>query len=231
MEITPVTPLSHEQFSYLMGLQDKLNQQMSKVNYGTDDWQSQRWNWGLAILDETMELLTTMGWKWWKGSDKYRVGITPFNIKQLQLEAIDILHFGLSHSFAFNRNPQDTFYGQLLDKGSAWSAIWKIQREAITQGCLHWGAWYNLCHYLELPAGLIIDTYVGKYALNKFRQDNGYGSDTYQKHWDVPTFENNNEDNAFLEAVIYQCHSSGIPVTDKSVYEGLQTYYDMRKNK
>lgn len=229
-----VTPLSIKQFSDLAHLQHELNKAMSLKNFGHDAWQNAGLDWSLAIEAETIEILEWMGWKWWKGVDNYRKGITPENVEQVKIELVDLLHFGLSHWIAKeNTAPMvfgESLYGSYSDTHNAFSACWKIRRSGVKGQGLHWGAWYILCCACEFEASDIWDYYIGKYALNKFRQENGYGDGSYQKEWNVLTF-GLLEDNKYLEACITQAHNQGIPVTVGEMLNGLQYYYDKRENK
>ena len=63
-------------------MQDEMNQ---KVNH---DWRDKKREWYRAIWIECAELMDHHGWKWWKKQAN--------DIEQVQLEIIDIWHFGLS---------------------------------------------------------------------------------------------------------------------------------------
>ena len=52
------------------------------------DWRSQGYEYYRAIWVECAELLDHFGWKWWKQQ--------PTDVDQVQLEIVDIWHFGLS---------------------------------------------------------------------------------------------------------------------------------------
>ena len=56
------------------------------------DWRGQGYPWYRAIWVECAELLDHYGWKWWKHQ-------TP-DLEQVQLELVDIWHFGLSDLLA-----------------------------------------------------------------------------------------------------------------------------------
>ena len=52
------------------------------------DWIEQDFKWYRAIWVECAEMLDHYGWKWWKHQSP--------DIDQVQLELVDIFHFGLS---------------------------------------------------------------------------------------------------------------------------------------
>ena len=70
------------QIKEMLNLQDKINKKVHA------DWKTQNFEWYRAIWVECAELLDHYGWKWWKKQ-------IP-NTGQIQLELVDIWHFGLS---------------------------------------------------------------------------------------------------------------------------------------
>lgn len=228
-----VAPLTAIQMLDLASYQDKLNQLMTKTNFGTTDWKEKHFCWGLAIEDECMEIANWMGWKWWKGVDKYQIGVTPENLAQIKIELVDLLHFGLSRWFQFDQpysDMEDEGYGKFIPGISPWAALWKLRRHAVKNSGLHWGAWYSLCCVCEFEAQEIWEVYVSKYALNIFRQAHGYGDGSYPKEWDVLT-HGLQEDNYYLEVAIKDCKVKGIPITAESITEELEYWFDQRVDK
>lgn len=217
-----VTPLSAQQINQLVWMQDHLNQLTCQANFGHTDWRSMGFNWGDAIVDEVMEIKGHMGWKWWKGSDKYKIGVTPENKKQIQLEVIDILHFALSFEMFWGDLPNEAVM-TTLDLEDCLSELVQGKQRNLAD----WDVLYTLCCHLDLDASQIMETYIGKYALNIFRQDNGYGDGTYDKHWDIAGF-GSQEDNWYLERVIDDIKSAGYEVTVEDVSGCLTQYYAMR---
>jgi len=71
-----------QQIALMLTLQDEMN---TKVN---SDWREQGFEWYRAIWVECAEMLDHYGWKWWKAQ-------AP-DMPQVELELIDIWHFGLS---------------------------------------------------------------------------------------------------------------------------------------
>lgn len=220
--MTNFTPLSTMQLISLAAMQDHLNQLTCQANFGHTDWRSMNFNWGLAILDEVMEIHGHLGWKWWKGSQKYNVGLTPENKKQVQLEVIDILHFGLSKSMDA---------GQIFEDAKH-VPEWNLQDSleelisSIPYTDFHWADFDALAISVGLDAQEIMEIYTGKYALNIFRQDHGYGEGTYCKEWLIPEVSiKYEEDNWYLEQAIANCHEAGQPVTAKAITLYLEHWY------
>lgn len=231
------TPLNKAQFDQLFDMQYKLNQMTCMNNFGHDDWIKQGWNWSLAIVDEVMEIHGHLGWKWWKGSDKYNIGITADNKEQIKLEVIDLLHFMLSKDIQAdctlhipsNQIPP-AHYGQKYK----WS--FKDSLDEIIDSCnwsrAPWAAWYQLCCHLELSASEIMEIYIGKYALNVFRQENGYGDGTYLKNWLIPEVSAQyHEDNYFVELAIKEFKERNLPVTVEGITFRIGRWYRMMGGK
>ena len=69
----------------MLRLQDQMNQKVHP------DWVSQNYEWYRAVWIECAELMDHVGYKWWKHQE--------CDMDQVQLEVIDIWHFGLSAMF------------------------------------------------------------------------------------------------------------------------------------
>lgn len=163
------------QLKVMLELQDSMN---TKVNA---DWRNQNYAWYRAIWIECGELLDHYGWKWWKKQ-------TP-DVAQVQLELIDIWHFGLSI---------------LLQSGASLEAIaaqveqeliiatdeadFRLDLERFAADVLSRRD-FSVAEFGRLMAGISMDFdqlfkgYVGKNVLNFFRQDHGYQDGTYVKVW------------------------------------------------
>lgn len=217
--------LSKKQLSELSKMQDHLNQLTCQANFGHTNWRSMKFNWGLAILDEVMEIHGHLGWKWWKGSDKYNVGLTSENKKQVQLEVIDILHFGLSKHMQTGMAFQNV-------SGEIPNLTLRESLEELVSTCSYqsfsWCGFDALCNVVDLDASEIIDIYTGKYALNIFRQDYGYGDGTYMKQWLIPEVSSMyQEDNWFLEQAIALLKGEGKEVSVENVTLWLNHWYKL----
>jgi hypothetical protein len=217
--------LQPSQLEELAKMQDTLNSMTCMGNFGHADWKKEGWDWGLAVIDEVLEIHGHLGWKWWKGSDHYKQGINIDNKKQIQLEVIDILHFGLSKSMQA---------GQKFEPTSQLPPVWDLD-DALSellvnseQTSFSWYAFDALCKALDLTASEIIDIYTGKYALNIFRQDCGYGEGTYQKQWLIPEISiKYQEDNWYLEKILGDIKRLGDKVTVSKVTCELAKHYKL----
>lgn len=215
--------LSKKQISQLSKMQDHLNQLACMVNFGHTDWRSMNFDWGLAIVDEVMEIHGHLGWKWWKGSQKYNVGLTLENKKQVQLEVIDILHFGLSKWMQFGKS--SATMGENLGYDLDGCLTFLIASNS-KSNYFFWPVLFRICELVDLDASEIMDIYTGKYALNIFRQEHGYGEGTYQKQWLIPEVSiKYEEDNWYLEKIIETLDQEGQEVSVKTVTLWLEHWY------
>lgn len=169
----------------MLAMQDSMN---TKVH---PQWSEQNFEWYRAVWIECAELMDHQGYKWWKKQ-------TP-DLEQVQLEVIDIWHFGMSALFAHYDSPTDIADAIL----SAWSTV-DDQQLSVHQATEELAAWclmhksFSAIHFWRLLVAVDLDfdrlfvAYVGKNVLNFFRQDHGYKDGTYIKIW------NGKEDNEHL---------------------------------
>ena len=68
--------------SQVAQMQDAMNSRVSET------WRTNNYEWYRAIWVECAEMLDHHGWKWWKHQE--------IDVPQVQLELVDIFHFGLS---------------------------------------------------------------------------------------------------------------------------------------
>lgn len=170
---------------------------------GKVDWRSENVPFYRAIWTEASELLDHIGWKWWKKQDT--------DLKQAQMEIVDIWHFGLSDILQkFDLDDQKIDVMAKNINGITTTSIVKTIKEKdelladieiFVKNTIENRA-FNVYEFLELAAGLNLDVhdiyrlYVGKAVLNKFRQDFGYKDGTYIKIW------NGREDNEHLREIL-----------------------------
>lgn len=175
----------------MLQLQDRLNREVHP------EWIKQDFNWSRAIYVESVELLEHVGWKWWKKQE--------LNLKQAQLELVDIWHFILSNALVeADGNIQKATLALVeewditLDKvvvmagsGEPSSvANFDLQRQiemfgamAGVSGVIILPLFRHICERLELSDSGLFEIYVTKNVLNLFRQANGYKTGQYKKSW------------------------------------------------
>lgn len=198
-------------FTTMLGLQDRMNRKVHP------DWPQQGYEWYRAIWVECAELMDHYGYKWWKQHQP--------DMEQVQLEVIDIWHFGIS--------------GVLVQHGSAESAARAMQEElggwqpkgldvraateALAENALATRG-FSLRHFWELMHAADLDfeglyrRYVGKNVLNLFRQDHGYKEGHYRKTWD------GREDNEHLVELVATL-DSGAADFGEQLYGALAERY------
>lgn len=195
----------------MLTMQSRMN---SRVH---DDWVNQNFEWYRAIWIECGELIEHHGYKWWKKQ-------VP-DLPQVQLEVIDIWHFGLSALFQDGKTIEvlaaeieaELKHQQPSGLGVPESTEALALHSLDTQGfspSLFW----DLLIAAELDFESLYTAYVGKNVLNFFRQDNGYKDGSYIKVW------GGKEDNEHLVDLVAELDSSADDFSDQ-VYAALETRY------
>jgi len=144
-------------------------------------WQAQGYEWYRAIWIECGELMDHQGYKWWKKQ-------TP-EVDQVQLEIVDIWHFGLSAMFD-GRDIEalaDALYQQVNSHALATTSVLlateQLALKALETKRLCVPSFLNLLAAANMSLDDLYTRYVGKNVLNFFRQDNGYKDGSYIKEW------------------------------------------------
>ena len=163
------------------------------------DWRERNLPFNRAIWVECAELLDHYGWKWWKQQRP--------DLGQVQLEIVDIWHFGLSclmqeagtdlahvaGAFAPLYDDADPATGAsapgLSGSGAPDQAAEQFRScvEQLARNALD--NTFNVAHFVALMQALpmtfqaLFELYVGKNVLNRFRQTNGYADGSYRKLW------------------------------------------------
>jgi len=222
-----------EEIKTLLARQDELN------TYNHPEWKTQNFDWGFAIIDEVREIREHLGWKWWK--EGYQCGITEANRKQVQLEVIDILHFVLSLALEAHTSPEkvrewiNRSYGSysVTDMVAACTnMIFLVSSESAD----YFEGWNDMASIAGLSKEEVLETYIQKFVLNKFRQDHGYKDGTYQKHWRCDVTgegkEVEREDNEWLATVVNTRKLlEQVTTNQEGLYNDLKVLYNGRLNK
>ena len=195
----------------MLDLQDKMN---TKVH---PNWREQGYEWYRAAWIECAELMDHAGYKWWKHAEP--------DIEQIQLEVVDIWHFGMSALLVGsddNRALADEIAGDLSAAPNSGLSLLEAS-EALASACITSGsfstpAFLNLMQASDLSFDQLYRMYVGKNVLNFFRQDHGYKDGSYVKVWD------GREDNEHLSDILSQLDASEAGFAE-TVYKGLEAAY------
>lgn len=182
-----------------------------------EQWVDQNFAWYRAIWIECAELLEHYGYKWWKKQDP--------DLAQVQLEVIDIWHFGMSALLGTGRSQSDIaadIASQVAEYQYRQLAVPEAT-ETLAQQALETKS-FSAQHFWELmlASGLdfeqLYSAYVGKNVLNFFRQDHGYQEGHYQKNWD------GREDNEHLVEVVESLDKSADDFAEQ-IYAALASRY------
>jgi dimeric dUTPase (all-alpha-NTP-PPase superfamily) len=195
----------------MLRMQDRMN---TRVH---EHWAAQNFEWYRAIWIECGELMDHHGYKWWKRQ-------TP-ELDQVQLEVIDIWHFGMSALFGDGQTIEDIADSILADINAAPDSPSNILEatEALAQHSLQTKSFsparfWTLMHASGLDFETLYTAYVGKNVLNFFRQDNGYKDGSYEKNWA------GREDNEHLAELVATLDTTAADFSDQ-VYSALSERY------
>jgi len=194
----------------MLELQDAMN---SKVN---PDWRDQGNEWYRAIWVECAELMDHYGWKWWKSQKP--------DLEQVELELIDIWHFGISIGLESSSN-----YVELAEdlerkltlgehaEGDFLKAVEEFASSTLSSQQFNVAGFAKLMKLSGLSFENLFRSYVAKNVLNIFRQDNGYKEGTYIKVWQ------GREDNEHLMELLSGLSSEQLSM--KVIYAKLSERY------
>lgn len=198
------------QINTMLDMQHAMN---SKVH---PEWHQQGFEWYRAIWVECAEMLDHYGWKWWKHQQP--------DIAQVQLELVDIFHFGLS-CLIMQNNDFDTLAVDIAETMQAPAtgenfkeSLENLAAYALTEKQFDVASFAGCLIQCEMTADSLYRSYVGKNSLNFFRQDHGYKEGTYLKVW------NGREDNEYLVDIIERLDSSASDYKEQ-VYQALKNEY------
>ena len=194
----------------MLDLQDRMN---TKVH---PEWRLQGFEWYRAAWIECAELMDHAGYKWWKHADP--------DMEQIQLEVVDIWHFGLS-AMICGCESLDELATQIADDLSAMpressllEATEILAESCITTQSFSTSAFLGLMTASDLSFEQLYRMYVGKNVLNFFRQDHGYKDGSYIKIWA------GREDNEHLSDLLARLDPNQTDFAD-AVYLGLSEAY------
>ena len=198
------------QIQQMLTLQDAMNSRVS------DTWRENNYEWYRAIWVECAEMLDHYGWKWWKHQE--------IDVPQVQLELVDIFHFGLSLRLMTGASVDD-IAKQLSNELNEHSpeTDFKIALECLASGAVsekafNGQAFADCMRLIDMDLDELFRQYVGKNTLNFFRQDHGYKDGTYIKVW------HGKEDNEVLAEVVHQLDASAEDF-QQQLYQRLEQHY------
>ncbi|TMM45473.1 dUTP diphosphatase [Colwellia ponticola] len=201
---------AEKQINQMLAMQDAMNSRVS------DTWRNNGYEWYRAIWVECAEMLDHHGWKWWKHQ--------AIDIAQVQLELVDIFHFGLSLRLMSGERAE-LIAGELakeLHQGTAENdfkiALENLASAAVTHKAFDAKALADCMSLMNMDLDELFRQYVGKNTLNFFRQDHGYKEGTYLKEW------HGEEDNEVLAKLVTTL-DTGAEDFQQQLYQALEEKY------
>lgn len=202
--------IAQTQIKQMLSMQDAMNSRVS------DTWRDNGYEWYRAIWVECAEMLDHHGWKWWKHQE--------IDVPQVQLELVDIFHFGLSLRLMTGASVDDiaqTLAAELAENSNESDfkiALESLASAAVTNKAFDATAFTDCMRLMNMDLDELFRQYVGKNTLNFFRQDHGYKEGTYIKVW------NGKEDNEVLADAVSTLDSSAEDF-QQQVYQALKANY------
>lgn len=202
--------VAHVQIKQMLAMQNAMNSRVSET------WRDNNYEWYRALWVECAEMLDHHGWKWWKHQE--------IDIPQVQLELVDIFHFGLSLRLMTGATVEN-ITGKLVEQLKLGSqendfkiALETLASSAVTDKSFNASAFTDCMRLINMDLNELFRQYVGKNTLNFFRQDHGYKEGSYIKIW------HGKEDNEVLAEVV-----NGLDPTNddfqKKLYQALEDRY------
>ena len=201
---------AQNQIKQMLTMQNAMNSRVSET------WRDNGYEWYRAIWVECAEMLDHHGWKWWKHQE--------IDIAQVQLELVDIFHFGLSLRLMTGATVEsitDTLAIELTqssDEKDFKIALENLASAAVTDKSFDALALADCMRLMNMDLDELFRQYVGKNTLNFFRQDHGYKEGTYIKIW------NGEEDNEVL-AKLVNTLDAGASDFQQQLYASLEAKY------
>jgi dimeric dUTPase (all-alpha-NTP-PPase superfamily) len=201
---------AQNQIKQMLTMQNAMNSRVSET------WRDNGYEWYRAIWVECAEMLDHHGWKWWKHQE--------IDIAQVQLELVDIFHFGLSLHLMTGATVEsitDTLAIELTqssDEKDFKIALENLASAAVTDKSFDALALADCMRLMNMDLDELFRQYVGKNTLNFFRQDHGYKEGTYIKIW------NGEEDNEVL-AKLVNTLDAGASDFQQQLYASLEAKY------
>lgn len=199
-----------QRFITMLEMQDSMNRKVHP------QWPEQGFEWYRATWIECAELMEHYGYKWWKKQQPEQ--------DQVELEIIDIWHFGMSALFDGRDIP--AIAQGMCDELAAAPPVELPFREAVEAVASHAlqtqsfsvSAFWGLLNAAGMNPDSLFTRYVGKNVLNVFRQDHGYKEGSYIKQWQ------GREDNEHLVEVLAALDAEQADYR-QAVYDGLLARY------
>ncbi|RHW76237.1 dUTP diphosphatase [Colwellia sp. RSH04] len=209
-QLSEAISIAEKQINQMLTMQDAMNSRVSET------WRDNGYEWYRAIWVECAEMLDHHGWKWWKHQE--------IDVAQVQLELVDIFHFGLSLRLLQNESVESISHqlAKELHQGTGESdfkiALENLASAAVTDKAFDAKALADCMSLMNMDLNELFRQYVGKNTLNFFRQDHGYKEGTYIKIW------HGEEDNEVLAKLVTELETSADDF-QQQLYKALEEKY------
>ncbi|BCD60270.1 MULTISPECIES: dUTP diphosphatase [unclassified Nitratiruptor] len=169
-------------------------------------------NWKRCIYMETAELIDSFPWKHWKSID------AKPDLENIKIELVDIWHFLMSHLLVHNaldeavklannfkeeksdikipKEWNNEKLDEILDPFEELMALAMVKNDSAMMQEELLSQFFKACDAAGLGFDELYQLYIGKNALNQFRQAHGYKEGTYKKIW------NGKEDNVVMQEIL-----------------------------
>jgi dimeric dUTPase (all-alpha-NTP-PPase superfamily) len=191
-------------------MQDAMNSRVSET------WRDNNYEWYRAIWVECAEMLDHHGWKWWKHQE--------IDVAQVQLELVDIFHFGLSLRLMAGGSVEEitaTLSVELTQNSGEQDfkiALETLASAAVNNKAFDAVALADCMRLMSMDLNELFRQYVGKNTLNFFRQDHGYKEGSYIKIW------HGEEDNEVLANLVNTLDANATDF-QQQLYAALEAKY------
>ncbi|WP_085298729.1 dUTP diphosphatase [Cognaticolwellia mytili] len=198
------------QIIQMLSMQDAMNSRVSET------WRDNNYEWYRAIWVECAEMLDHHGWKWWKHQE--------IDVAQVQLELVDIFHFGLSLRLMAGGTVEEiteTLSTELTQNSGEQDfkiALENLASAAVSHKAFDAVALADCMRLMSMDLNELFRQYVGKNTLNFFRQDHGYKEGSYIKIW------HGEEDNEVLANLVNTLDASATDF-QQQLYAALEAKY------
>ena len=195
----------------MLVMQDRINSRIG------ENWTGRSLAWYRAVWVECAELMDHQGYKWWKEQRP--------DLAQIQLEVVDIWHFGMS-AILVEEGSVAAGANHILREMERFSstprgvleASENLASHALVEKAFSMQLFLELMEAVDLSFEQLHGAYVRKNVLNFFRQDHGYKEGSYRKQW------RGREDNEHMVELASALHPE-MPDYAGKLYQALEQRY------
>lgn len=165
------------------------------------DWSTRGFNFPLAVVFEAVEALGHTNWSWWK-TKSYKQPLSPAQVREINVELCDLLHFGLSCGIVEQDGkwlaPEyvEAFEDAAKVECDFQESVEALVIDALLLRTFNVKKFARACVAIGLTLPRLLAYYFAKSELNTLRWGHGYAEGKYVKMWDMG--DGPKEDNTHL---------------------------------